>query len=750
MSKPNPLVVPTGSGGSPQLPRTTVAAAATTTTVTQGKPGTHGASVTSGGSAELRTGSGVTAVKAIASRGYARRSVNLYARKCLDLLSQIEEEENPNQSLNTLCQETYQKLKNAFEKFELENARLLSAIDVTEVQALEAEEIYETLFKEVDRIENEILRKVGDLTPTRALTRLVTSHSDLPETQEPSRVFEPEPKPQFRFRGPPPKAEKETDESALLLMKCLTLSYKPAEHITPFDGTDQFQYTSFRTSFEITDRTMTDIGYSDFEKFLELKKTLRGEALKLVSTLPNLDSSYETALNLLDRFYMNPQNSIKRVTDALNGLPKMTNSIDSIKSFYQELVSVTHAFKALNMHETDMGRSLLLNSVTPKLSNSCCREFFKITQRKRNFGSPMGHDATIADLMDCILFQLQLAQQLRDANQGADRSRFLGKDQQKAGGPTSPFKSFKVASTEQRRESKKYSCFICKKENHTVKECNLIKTLSTKDLFEKILSLNLCKLCFWPHKTAECKFSKQNLCKTCKGRHNSLLHLPTSKVKKIQQATMEGSANALASVRTVKYTSNKEQKMEAVPHVLRAHLSSTDPRDSRTLVVNILFDSGSSINLVSKEVAEHMQLKKLGSLGPEEKQLVVGIGNVPLPVDLNNKVSFILSPLDNSRYESPRMEGFVTEVIDSDLGGLDFDPQKFPHLQNIELSMSMPQKPLKVDILLGEPWVSFFTISAPIRDPALNEPHVVAIETKLGTFLGGSYRPTLRSVVKKI
>ena len=111
---------------------------------------------------------------------------------------------------------------------------------------------------------------------------------------------------------------------------------------------------------------------------------------------------------------------------------------------------------------------------------------------------------------------------------------------------------------------------------------------------------------------------------------------------------MEGSANALASVRTVKYTSNKEHKMEAVPHVLRAHLSSTDPRDSRTLVVNILFDSGSSINLVSKEVVEHMQLKKLGSLGTEEKQLVVGIGNVPLPVDLNNKVSFILSPLDKA------------------------------------------------------------------------------------------------------
>lgn len=81
----------------------------------------------------------------------------------------------------------------------------------------------------------------------------------------------------------------------------------------------------------------------------------------------------------------------------------------------------------------------------------------------------MGHDATIADLMDCILFQLQLAQQLRDANQGADRSRFLGKDQQKAGGPTSPFNLSKLPQQSREGKAKNIPALFAKRKTTQLK-----------------------------------------------------------------------------------------------------------------------------------------------------------------------------------------------------------------------------------------------------------------------------------------
>jgi hypothetical protein len=726
--------------------------AATGGTGLLGTPGTSGTSGTQGDTAGLQARTGITASKAIQTRGYARRSVNLFVKKCQELLNQIEEQETQNLDLENLCLETYQKLKTAFEKFENENARVLSATDVTEAQVAEAEGLYEDLFKEFNGQESAILAKLGRLAPTRTLTRLGVEPMGPYEAQVQPMVVEPEEKPQFRFRGPPPKVEKEEERALQLMMRAMTLSYKPAEHITPFDG-DQFQYTSYRTSVEIADRTMTEIGYSDFEKFLELKKTLKGEPLKLVATLPNLDSSYTTALGMLDRFYLNPQNSIKHVTDSINALGKMTNSVESIKSFYQALVSITHAFKALNMVESDMGRSLLLNSVMPKLSNACCREFLKITQKKRNFNSPMGHDATIADLMDCILFQLQLAQQMKEIDKSTsnEKAKATGKEQQKQQG-NFPFKTYKVAE-QKGGETRKPSCYLCKKDNHSVKDCYLLKTMKSSDLFDKISELRLCKICLWPHKTSTCKFVQQNLCQNCKGRHNTAIHLTKEELTTKKEAAkskfgnFSAQAKHLSNTKPVKLTSNKA--MEAVPHVLQVHLTSTSPSNPKSMKVNVLFDTGSSINLVRKEVADKLKLETTGLLKAGGSQEAVGVGNVPLPIDLSKRVSFTLSSMIGSKYQSPTIEGYVTEVIDSDLGGLDFDPQKIRHLKNIELSMPMPQQPIKVDVLLGEPWVTFFTTSAPIKDPSLNEPHVVAIKTKLGNFLGGSNRLKVKSILQK-
>ena len=202
-----------------------------------------------------------------------------------------------------------------------------------------------------------------------------------------------------------------------------------------------------------------------------------------------LDSSFEIALELLDKIYLNPQSHIKMVTDRLNQLPKMTNAVESIRAFYHELQSIVHALQSLGMCEMDFAKTLFFNSLVPKLSTTCCGEFFKLTQRKRNPGTAVGHDCTINDLLNLILFQLQIGQQMKETTNGQPEPRKDPSSQPSK--DTRPFKSYKASNfppkkSFNRSDGPSTKCSICERPGHYTKECNLLKTLTPVELFKKI------------------------------------------------------------------------------------------------------------------------------------------------------------------------------------------------------------------------------------------------------------------------
>ena len=407
---------------------------------------------------------------------------------------------------------------------------------------------------------------------------------------------DPSDKPQYKFRGVPGPKPEERDELAGLFFRALMINYKPSDNVIKFSGIDPLQYTSFRSSFESSQRVMQEIGYSPFDQFLELKKCVSGEPLKLITNLPMLDSSFETALELLDKIYLNPQSHIKMVTNRLNQLPKMTNAIESIRAFYHELQSIVHALQSLGMCETDIAKMLFFNSLVPKLSTTCCHEFFKLTQRKRNPGTAVGHDCTINDLLDLILFQLQIGQQMKETMNAQPEPR---KDpSNRPLKDTRPFKSYKASTFPPKKSFNKSDgpaakCSICDRPGHYTKECNLLKTLTPVKLFKKVNERKLCKLCFFPtHATKDCKYAKLHLCKTCQQRHNTLLHLPPRPSKNPTPKRF--------ATRTVKYAGGASSYGIAVPNVLVAYLSpkNSNEESTRAKRVVVLFDTGSTISLI--------------------------------------------------------------------------------------------------------------------------------------------------------
>jgi hypothetical protein len=73
-----------------------------------------------------------------------------------------------------------------------------------------------------------------------------------------------------------------------------------------------------------------------------------------------------------------------------------------MRDFYSR-VSIIHMFvQALGIAEDQLGVSLFISHVTPKLSTAMLREWTQVQRRMKDDLNPLGHRATIFNLMNCI------------------------------------------------------------------------------------------------------------------------------------------------------------------------------------------------------------------------------------------------------------------------------------------------------------------------------------------------------------
>jgi hypothetical protein len=80
-----------------------------------------------------------------------------------------------------------------------------------------------------------------------------------------------------------------------------------------------------------------------------------------------------------------------------------------MRDFYSR-VSIIHMFvQALGIAEDQLGVSLFISHVAPKLRTPVLREWTKMQRKMKDDLNPLGHRATIIDLMNCIEWQMQVA-----------------------------------------------------------------------------------------------------------------------------------------------------------------------------------------------------------------------------------------------------------------------------------------------------------------------------------------------------
>ena len=301
--------------------------------------------------------------KAKASRGYAMRSFNQYNRSTTDLLAQRGDAAAP-PDLRNRTKIAYIKAKVAFEKMESFHYILISYVDEDDLDEVSVP--MNNALADFARLTTEMEDWLD--TPPQVEVPVVPIVPVVPAVVLP---------PSQRFRGAPVVGEP-IDPHAMLLLEALAQNYDVLNHVITFDGSDTRKYKSFRLQWELVDRQQEKLGKSGFDKLMLLKKCLKSTALKMILYLPDIDGSYEAALQILDDTYYNNQSNIQMITVELKSLPKMESSLNSMQEFYSKVNQIYQSIQAVGLGEDQLGTSLFLSHVVPKLSSSTLRQWTKL------------------------------------------------------------------------------------------------------------------------------------------------------------------------------------------------------------------------------------------------------------------------------------------------------------------------------------------------------------------------------------
>ena len=142
--------------------------------------------------------------------------------------------------------------------------------------------------------------------------------------------------------------------------------------------------------------------------------------------------------------------------------------------------------------------------------------------------------------------------------------------------------------------SKVYECWICKGNRHLM-QCDEFRKMNTKEQKKTVRKHKLCWNCLSKdHQINDCKSTVK--CSECNKRHHTLLHHD-------QPMSTDNKAPSDAVINTV--NNDMRHQENALLQVIAVNIS----KNSRTVTVNALLDSGADSKIIDKKVATTLGLQ---------------------------------------------------------------------------------------------------------------------------------------------
>lgn len=271
-------------------------------------------------------------------------------------------------------------------------------------------------------------------------------------------------------------------------------------------------------------------------------------------------------------------------------------------------------------------------------------------------------------------------------------------------------------------QEKNYGCFVCDGD-HRVFKCPVIKNASVTDRYRIVVEKKLCENCLFKHETQTCKSVYH--CKTCEGRHHTLLH------RQINDPAADN-------------------RVENTNHVLSAHLSTGQSVLLATAVIPIflsngykiyiraLLDQGSTVNIISESAVQLLRAAKI-----KTNQSIISIGGAQTG-KIRHKVKINIGSMHDHDY-SYEIEAAVVSKLTKVGAAVVNSNISSDHLQNIKLADPKFNQAGRIDLLLGASAVAEVLLEGLIKGPACSP---IAQKTKLGWVLSGGCSDGKEKLVK--
>ena len=145
--------------------------------------------------------------------------------------------------------------------------------------------------------------------------------------------------------------------------------------------------------------------------------------------------------------------------------------------------------------------------------------------------------------------------------------------------------------------SKSPNCWLCSN-SHKIWKCELFKAKSVAERKTCVKDLKLCFNCLSKnHQIKDCQ--SKITCKECNKKHHSLLHI--EKLPDGHEAQVEATSSSVSHVKS----QNKSKRTPTYLQVLPVTISNGE----NSIKTNALLDCGSDTTLVSKNLADKLNLK---------------------------------------------------------------------------------------------------------------------------------------------
>lgn len=443
----------------------------------------------------------------------------------------------------------------------------------------------------------------------------------------------------------------------------------PKININPFNGkVEDFQ--DFWALFNAIIHENTSI--SDVQKLQYLRNSLRGDPLKIISSLPLTAENYLIAYDAINLRYANPRRLANYYFNEIayfNKFEKATfENLQNFVSVHKNSMSALEQIKNLNLIDffkfsmaynnlDESSRAMYENSLSYNEFPSYDKLMDFITERLRAVELLENHPAssipctfkdTTVDYQNHPIIKRNYSENNSAKTSYNNKSNFA-----------KPATKVKTLLVENRPN---FNCIFCHSKEHSIYFCEEFKSINVSERYKFIDGSKRCFACFGNHDRATCR--SQKTCRACGSpKHNTLLHEPRKDFSNDKpQTNNHVSTGAIPKTNIFRTTTNTHNSNDAIiPQSTTSKANVTGLTNlscvigQRTVILGTaivqlldaynnklsfraVLDSGSEISLITDKAVRQLNLRTTRS-----SQQLIGILSNCSEVNKNVNVTMFSS-----------------------------------------------------------------------------------------------------------